>query len=113
MKKPLLRLLFTAACAPYLRRVRAWVYDPGLAPEPGATGGGGGGGPPEAPVFAAPMQRVVLAAGLQMRLLAEAGGELGRIADRVRHMAAAEVGAVDWLGWHGCAEGALRAGPCG
>lgn len=58
-------------------------------------------------MFAAPMQRVVLAAGLQMRLLAEAGGELGRIADRVRHMAAAEVGAYGQLGGT-----AVSKGPC-
>ncbi|GLI61125.1 hypothetical protein VaNZ11_003400 [Volvox africanus] len=84
-KTPLLRLLFTAACMPYVRRMRAWLYDPlegGAAATPPI--------PPTSPAFTAPLQRLLTAAGLQMRLLEELSGDLGNIAARFRSMAAAE-----------------------
>ncbi|KAG2485177.1 hypothetical protein HYH03_016066 [Edaphochlamys debaryana] len=99
-KAPLLRLLFASASAPYLRRLRAWLYDPtrgGAAGSGRATDGGGQGptaqaleGPPAAPGFAASLQRAATAAGLQMALLSELGPELGDVAGRLRRMAAAE-----------------------
>lgn len=83
-KTPLLRLLFTAACMPYIRRMRAWMYDP-------LERGGGVSLPPVAPAFTAPLQRLLTAAGLQMRLLEQLSEDLGDVATRFRRMAAVEV----------------------
>ncbi len=95
-KTPLLRMLFAAACAPYVRRVRAWVYDPQERGDGDGGSGGGAASPPAAPGFAAPLQRQLTAAGLQMRLLEGLAEELGDIAARFRRMAAAEVRAPGW-----------------
>ena len=95
-KIALLRLLFTAAATPYLRRVRAWMYDPDYSG--GASGAAMSAAPPAPPAFGCGLQRQLAAAGLQMRLLHSLGGELGAVAARLRRMAAVEVRACG-AGW--------------